>query len=71
MQAWWKFVFLAVVFIVVSYLSPKPSEEQISNCINISKFWPKRWNGIKDFRVVGFGIVLVLAIIWITLEMVA
>ncbi len=71
MQAWWKFVFLSIVFIVTSYLTPKPSEKQISNCINLKEFWPKKWNGLKDYRVVGFGIVLVLIIIWIILEMIA
>jgi len=71
MQAWWKFVLLSLIFIVTSYLTPKPSEEQISNCINLKEFWPKKWNGIKDYRVVGFGIVLVLIIIWVALEMVA
>ncbi len=71
MQAWWKYVFLSVVFVVVSYLSPKPTAEQISNCITVSEFWPKKWKGIKDFRVVGLAILLVLAILWITLEVVA
>ncbi len=71
MQAWWKYVFLSIVFVVVSYLSPKPTAEQISNCITISEFWPKKWNGIKDFRVIGLGIILILAILWVVLEMVA
>jgi len=71
MQAWWKFVFLSLIFIVTSYLTPKPSEEQISNCINLKEFWPKKWRGIKDFRVVGFTIVLILVIIWVALEIVA
>ncbi len=71
MQAWWKFVLLSAVFIIVSYLTPKPTEAQISNCINVREFWPKKWNGVKDFRVVGMGIVAVLAMIWITLEMIA
>ena len=71
MQAWWKFVLLSAVFIIVSYLTPKPTEAQISNCINVREFWPKKWNGVKDFRVVGIGIVAVLAMIWITLEMIA
>ncbi len=71
MQAWWKFVLLSVIFIVASYLTPKPSEEQISNCININEFWPKKWNGLKDYRVIGFGTVLTLVIIWTVLEIIA
>ncbi len=69
MQAWWKFVLLSVVFIVVSYLTPKPSAEQISNCINLKEFWPKKWDGIKDYRIVGIGIVLILVVMWLVLEM--
>jgi SSS family solute:Na+ symporter len=68
MQAWWKFVILSLVFIVTSLLTPKPSEAQISNCIDLKEFWPKKWNGIKDYRIVGIGIVLVLIIIWVWLE---
>ena len=71
MQAWWKFVILSGVFVVSSYLTPRPTEEQISNCISIKKYWPRKWNGIKDFRVVGFGILLVLVIIWSVLEYLA
>ena len=71
MQAWWKFVLLSVVFVVVSYLTPPPTGEQVSNCISIKKFWPDKWNGMKDFRVVGFGILMILVIIWGVLEYVA
>ncbi|MCD6355497.1 MAG: hypothetical protein J7L95_08105, partial [Prolixibacteraceae bacterium] len=40
MQAWWKFIFLSVLFIVGSYLSPKPSKKQISNCMFFqSEIW--------------------------------
>ncbi len=34
MQAWWKFVLCSILFIGVSYASPKPTEAQIVNCIN-------------------------------------
>jgi SSS family solute:Na+ symporter len=71
MQAWWKFVLLSIVFIVVSYLTPKPTEEQISNCISLKQFWPDEWEGIKDFRVIGLLILMVLAALWGVLEYVA
>ena len=71
MQAWWKFVLLSGVFVLVSLFTPKPTEEQVSNCIKLKEFWPKKINGIKDFRLVGIGIVLVLIIIWTILENIA
>jgi SSS family solute:Na+ symporter len=71
MQAWWKFVFLSLLFIIVSYATPKPTEAQISNCINLKEYWPKKWSGITDYRIIGITIFIVLAIIWIILESVA
>ena len=71
MQAWWKFVLLSGVFVIVSYLTSPPTEEQISNCISIRQFWPHKWSGVKDFRIVGFGILMILLIIWGVLEYVA
>jgi SSS family solute:Na+ symporter len=71
MQAWWKFVLCSLIFILVSYATPKPSEAQISNCINIKEYWPKIWSGITDYRVIGFTILAILVIIWVILEMVA
>jgi len=68
MQAWWKFVICSLLFIIVSYATPKPTEAQISNCINLKDFWPTKISGIKDFRVIGFGIILILILLWITLE---
>lgn len=71
MQAWWKFVFLSLVFVVVSYLSPQPSEAQISNCINVRDYLSGKFSGWKDFRIVGMGIVLFLILIWVSLEILA
>jgi SSS family solute:Na+ symporter len=71
MQAWWKFVLCSLLFIIVSYATPKPSETQVSNCINIKEYWPKKWTGITDYRVIGFIILSILIIIWVILEMVA
>lgn len=68
MQAWWKFAAASVIFVVISYLTPKPSEAQIANCINIKDYWPSKLNGIKDYRVVGISIVVFLVILWIILE---
>ncbi|NPA36273.1 MAG: sodium/solute symporter [Chlorobi bacterium] len=71
MQAWWKFVFLSFVFVVVSYLTPRPTAEQVSNCISVKQFWPDEWRGIKDFRIIGLLILLVLGALWGVLEWIA
>jgi SSS family solute:Na+ symporter len=71
MQAWWKFVICSLLFVIVSYSTPKPTAEQISNCIDIKEHWPKQWKGIKDYRTVGLAIFALLIIIWVILEIVA
>ena len=71
MQAWWKFVLCAILFIGVSLITEKPTEKQTSNCLNLKEYWPDKWNGIKDFRIVGMGIMLFLIIIWVVLEKIA
>jgi len=71
MQAWWKFVLCSILFIAVSYATPKPSEAQIANCINLKEYWPNKWSGITDYRVIGFSILAILILIWVVLEIVA
>ncbi len=71
MQAWWKFILCSALFIAVSYATPKPTEAQISNCINLREYWPKKWSGISDYRVIGFSIFAILLVIWLVLEAVA
>ncbi len=71
MQAWWKFVLYSALFIGVSYASPKPTEAQTANCINLKEYWPKQWTGIKDYRIIGLSIFAILITIWLILEAVA
>lgn len=71
MQAWWKFVICTIVFIVASYLTPKPSSAQTANCLNINEYWPSKFKGLADYRIVGGIILLALIILWITLEIIA
>lgn len=71
MQAWWKFVLCSLLFIIVSFATPKPTEEQVSNCIDLKEYWPKKWSGITDYRVIGLTIFAILVIIWTILEIVA
>lgn len=71
MQAWWKFVLCGLLFISVSYASPKPTEEQIAHCIDLRDYWPKEWSGITDYRVIGLAVFIVLIVLWVSLELVA
>ena len=71
LQAWWKFVLCSLIFIVISYATPKPTEAQISNCIDIKAYWPENWDGLKDFRVAGFSILFLLLVLWMILEIIA
>lgn len=71
MQAWWKFVICSIVFIAVSLISKKPTQKQIDNCLKIKDYWPSKWSGVKDYRIVGLTIVLILIIGWIVLENIA
>lgn len=71
LQAWWKFVLCGLLFITISYASPKPSSAQISNCINLGEYWPREWAGIKDYRVIGLIIFLILVVIWVVLEVIS
>ena len=57
--------------VVVSYVTAKPTEAQIATCINLKDYWPEKYNGIKDFRVIGLLIIVTLIVFWAILEMVA
>lgn len=71
MQAWWKFVICSFIMVVGSLLTTKPSEAQVATCINLKDYWPEKYNGIKDFRIIGGLIIVVLIVLWTILEIVA
>lgn len=71
MQAWWKFVLCALIMIVASLLTAKPTEAQISTCIRLKDYWPDKYNGVKDFRIIGLAIIISLTVLWIILESIA
>lgn len=71
MQAWWKFVLCSIIMVAVSLLTPKPSDKQIETCINLKEYWPEKYNGLKDFRIIGLLIIVTLIALWAVLEAVA
>ncbi|WP_075590912.1 sodium:solute symporter family transporter [Labilibacter marinus] len=71
MQAWWKFVLCSIIMVGVSFMTPKPNETQVATCINLKEYWPEKYNGLKDFRIIGLLIIVILVAIWAILEMVA
>ncbi|MGY3052985.1 SSS family solute:Na+ symporter [Pedobacter sp. UYEF25] len=70
MQAWWAFVLCCAIFSTVSLLTPKPTETQRSHTFNHSDYFTKI-QSILDYRIIGVAILVLLAILWITIEMVA
>jgi len=72
MQIWWVFCICCLVFVVVSYLTPKPKPEQIANTWEAKHYFPDRKiKSIKDIRVIGICIVLILIVLWTFLEFIA
>lgn len=70
MQAWWAFVLCCTIFIVVSLLTPTPTLEQRNHTFNHSEYFTKI-KSVFDYRIIGIAILVLLAILWITIEMVA
>ncbi len=64
MQAWWLFCICSVVYFIVSYLTPKPSAEQLKyTWDNPWQFLTdKKFKGIQDVRLYA-GLLFVLLII--------
>ena len=70
MQAWWAFVLCCAIFISVSLLTPAPTLAQRSHTFNHSEYFTKI-KSVFDYRVIGISILVLLAALWITIEMVA
>lgn len=67
MQAWWAFVVCCVIFVVVSLLTPKPSESQRQYTFTGSEFFTKiqSW---KDYRIIGIAVMVILIVLWTLIE---
>jgi len=66
MQAWWLFCICSVVYFIVSYLTPKPSAEQLQyTWDNPWQFLTdKEFKGVKDVRLYAGLLLLVLIILY-------
>jgi len=70
MQAWWAFVLCCVIFVSVSYATKPPTEKQKEYVFSKSEYFTKS-KKITDYRIVGLGIVILLLLLWGTIEMIA
>ncbi|TDG36247.1 sodium:glucose symporter [Pedobacter changchengzhani] len=70
MQAWWAFLLCCIVFVVVSLLTPVPTVEQQSHTFDGSAYFTKI-KSIFDYRIIGISILVLLAVLWIAIEVMA
>ncbi|MCD6596156.1 MAG: hypothetical protein J7L04_00615, partial [Bacteroidales bacterium] len=68
MQTWWVFVISSVVFISTSYLTPEPTEKQISYVIDVKYYVSGKIKGVTDFRIIGISVLALLVVLWAVLE---
>lgn len=71
MQTWWVFVISSALFVSISYLTPKPNEEQVSFVIDVKSYVSGKIKGFTDFRIVGMAVLFLLVALWAVLEVVA
>lgn len=70
MQAWWGFVVCCGVFVLVSYLTPVPTEEQQALTFSRKKYFDKI-RSATDYRILGIATMLLLIIFWTAIEIMA
>ncbi len=69
MQAWWGFVLCCLIFVMVSYASPRPTNEQISYVFVPAEYFNKI-KGISDYRIIGIAIMTLLIALWTIIEII-
>jgi len=68
MQTWWIFVISSIIFVSSSYLSPEPTEKQVSYVIDVKDYISGKIKSITDFRLIGISVVVLLIVLWAVLE---
>jgi SSS family solute:Na+ symporter len=71
MQAWWLFCICSVIYVIVSYLTPKPAPEKVDNMTWKSPkevIFQGKIKGISDPRVLAGGLLLLMIILYIVLR---
>ncbi|MEO1451490.1 MAG: sodium:glucose symporter, partial [Bacteroidota bacterium] len=69
MQAWWAFVICCAVFVVVSLLTPDPSEAQKRYTFAASAYFAKI-QGLMDYRIIGISVMALLILLWTIIELI-
>lgn len=71
MQAWWLFCICSVIYVIVSYLTPKPAPEKVDNMTWKSPkevIFQGKIKGISDPRVLAGGLLLLMIVLYIILR---
>ncbi|MFA6125769.1 MAG: sodium:solute symporter [Bacteroidales bacterium] len=67
MQGWWLFVFLSFLFVVVSYLTPKPDYEKIKNYTMdkpLNFLLKGKITGFSDPRILSLILIVIMIILY-------
>jgi SSS family solute:Na+ symporter len=67
LQGWWLFVFLSLLFVIVSYLTPEPDYEKIRNYTMDKPFnflLKGKITGLGDPRILSLLLVVIMAILY-------
>ena len=70
MQAWWAFVVCCVIFVTVSLFTPVPTLAQQHYTFNHSDYFTKI-KSVLDYRIIGILIIVLLAVLWSVIEILA
>ncbi|WP_282089510.1 sodium:solute symporter family transporter [Aquimarina algiphila] len=70
MQAWWGFVICCLIFIIISLLTPTPTEAQQALTFSGSAYF-KKIKSTFDYRIIGIVVLIVLVVLWLIIEMIA
>ena len=71
MQAWWLFCICSFIYVVVSYMTPKPDPKVIEEYTwesPLSMVTKGKISGIKDVRILALGLLLLLVVLYVLLS---
>lgn len=71
MQAWWLFCICSVIYVIVSYLTPKPAPEKVDNMTWKSPkevIFQGKIKGLSDPRLLAGGLLVLMIVLYIILS---
>ena len=71
MQAWWLFCICSVIYVIVSYLTPKPAPEKVDNMTWKSPkevIFQGKIKGLSDPRLLAGGLLVLMIVLYIILR---